>query len=400
MNPLKIGLVMLAGKNWIGGSEYIKNIILALSSLPDEFKKSFEISLIYSKSSIDVDTFEQLENHLNNAYDLDKEIKARSILKRIIWKVREKLFSETNPRILEFLDKSNLNLNFIYPYFTDYQNRSLKVQVCPWIADFQHKYFPHLFTEAEIKVRDEVFGKISKLSPRLVLSSHSAASDFRKFYPDSNTKIEVLQFKTSVQESWYKGDPVTTQVKYNLPDRFFLVSNQFWQHKNHELILEALKILKNRSVYPVVAFTGNTKDYRNPNYINSVLQTIRDYSLESQTYLLGLIPKQDQMQLMRRSIAVIQPSLFEGWSTVVEDARCLGKKILLSDFPVHLEQNPPNSEFFDRYSAQQLADLMDECWHELSTTPDLDQEALARARNVQEVQEFAYRFLEIAKDEH
>lgn len=399
-NPLRIGLVMLAGKNWIGGSEYIKNIVLALSSLPNEVKKTFEVSLIYSNSSTDIDTFDQLKNYLDNVYDLDKEIKARSILKRLIWKVREKLFRKTNPQILEFLNRSNLDLNFIYPYFIDYQNQSLKVQVCPWIADFQHKYFPHLFTETEIKVRDEVFGKIANLSPRIVLSSHCAASDFRKFYPESNTRIEVLQFKTSVQESWYKGDPATIQIKYNLPNRFFLVSNQFWQHKNHEIILEALKILKNRSIYPVIAFTGNTKDYRNPNYIDSILQTIHDYGLESQTHLLGLIPKQDQMQLMRRSIAVIQPSLFEGWSTVVEDARCLGKKILLSDFPVHLEQNPPNTKFFDRYSAQQLADLMDECWHDLSITPDLEQESLARERNIREVQEFAYRFLEIAKSDN
>ena len=49
---------------------------------------------------------------------------------------------------------------------------------------------------------------------------------------------------------------------------------------------------------------------------------------------------------IRASAAVIQPSQFEGWSTVIEDARALGKPLIASDFPVHLEQNIPNSSFF------------------------------------------------------
>jgi hypothetical protein len=94
---------------------------------------------------------------------------------------------------------------------------------------------------------------------------------------------------------------------------------------------------------------------------------------------------------------VIQPSLFEGWSTVVEDARCLGKKLILSDFPVHLEQDPPGSVFFDRNSPEQLADLIGEWWEKLSSGPDVDQENLSLKRNKEDVQKFGYRFLEITK---
>ena len=34
----------------------------------------------------------------------------------------------------------------------------------------------------------------------------------------------------------------------------------------------------------------------------------------------------DQLRLMKESLGVIQPSLFEGWSTVIEDAKALNKK--------------------------------------------------------------------------
>ena len=101
---------------------------------------------------------------------------------------------------------------------------------------------------------------------------------------------------------------------------------------------------------------------------------------------------------MRHSLAVIQPSLFEGWSTVVEDARCLGKKMSLSDFPVHLEQNPPGSVFFERNSPQELANLIGEWWEKLPARVNLEEESLAQQRNKEDVKKFGYRFLEIARN--
>lgn len=44
--------------------------------------------------------------------------------------------------------------------------------------------------------------------------------------------------------------------------------------------------------------------------------------------------------LMKHAIAIINPSLFEGGSTTVEEAKSLLKVIILSGIPVHREQNP------------------------------------------------------------
>jgi hypothetical protein len=41
---------------------------------------------------------------------------------------------------------------------------------------------------------------------------------------------------------------------------------------------------------------------------------------------------------MKHAQAIIQPSLFEGWSTVVEDAKAMNQTIILSDLRVHKEQ--------------------------------------------------------------
>ena len=100
---------------------------------------------------------------------------------------------------------------------------------------------------------------------------------------------------------------------------------------------------------------------------------------------------------MRRSIAVVQPSLFEGWSTLVEDARLLGKPMILSNLPVHLEQNPPYSAFFEVNSPEDLAKLLGDFWQNYHPSPDLEKELAAIKNAQQEVQDFGYRFLALAQ---
>ena len=61
---------------------------------------------------------------------------------------------------------------------------------------------------------------------------------------------------------------------------------------------------------------------------------------------------------MYHSIAVIQPSKFEGRSSTVEQAKSMGKKILLSNIGIHKEQNPLRGKYFSPDNFQQLSNLM------------------------------------------
>ena len=64
------------------------------------------------------------------------------------------------------------------------------------------------------------------------------------------------------------------------------------------------------------------------------------------------------MSLMKNSIAVINPSLFEGWSSTFEQAKSYGKKIILSNINVHVEQNPNGAEYFHPTNANQLSKIL------------------------------------------
>jgi glycosyltransferase involved in cell wall biosynthesis len=346
---------MHASSSWMGGVIYIQNLIKAISTLPIEERTKLKIFLIVTP-----ETPEHFYHDLISLFD--GYFKADFLSKNILNRIRRggaKLFPGLQKKMVSNSQISYIGktIDFFYPVVS---NREIVWDYpsnwAAWIPDFQHKYLPDFFPKLEIYRRDKLFKRMASHANYIVFSSQNALNDFKIFYPDASAKPLVLKFHTTIERSWLDINPETIRKKYNLPEKFFLVSNQFWKHKNHKIIIEALHILKKDSIKPTVVCTGELNDNRNPGLTEELLYLIKRDKLESQFCLLGLIPRFDQIQLMRCSLAVIQPSLFEGWSTVVEDARALNKDIILSDIPVHVEQNHPKSIFFSKNSPSELAD--------------------------------------------
>ncbi len=131
------------------------------------------------------------------------------------------------------------------------------------------------------------------------------------------------------------------------------------------VVLEALAHLDNPDIQCV--FTGDTQDHRWPEYFEQIKTFIQENNLSSSVHLLGHISRQQQIQLLQAATAVIQPSRFEGWSTVVEESKALNKRLILSEFPVHREQAPENSLFFEPGDYQALSQSMKTLWESRST---------------------------------
>lgn len=382
------------GKLWIGGTEYIKNIIRALRELPEDVRSTFEISLICG-NSVDPVLYSEVSPYLKTITHINIENQPRTLVGNYLKKLAMKLGGRENWRFKKFLRSTTIDC--VYPYF---DATSSTYRAIPWIYDFQHKYLSELFSEKEINQRDRMFTNIADSGSIVVVSSQAAADDFRKFYPRSTTSVQVLPFKIYPDPSWYEESPQKVQQEYSLPDKFFIVCNQFWVHKNHQVIFEALRLLREQNVYPNVVCTGEMYDFRRPEYRGFILELINKYGITSQVFLLGLVPRFQQVQLMRRSLAILQPSLFEGWSTVVEEARVLAKPIVLSSIPVHLEQNPPECYFFDGYNPEGMASIMKDLWEKLQPGPFLDLETKRRMVAINELRDFGYRFLKIARGDY
>ena len=64
------------------------------------------------------------------------------------------------------------------------------------------------------------------------------------------------------------------------------------------------------------------------------------------------------LQLMKHSQAVLQQSLFEGWSTVIEDARSLQAPVVAANLGVNMEQLGENGIYFDPLNPDELVAIL------------------------------------------
>jgi glycosyltransferase involved in cell wall biosynthesis len=378
---------------WLGGLQYLRNIIFALSALPPKTREQFKLSLVAGET-IEKDFRRDIEPLVDHIFQLPDALPTKTLLKKLDWSIRKRWQGNPDPRWDDFLKQAEID--FIFPYFR--QAKTIPFyQAIPWIPDFQHAHLPQYFTVAELASRNTYMTSMAKQASQIVFSSQTAANDFKNLYPHASAKPHVLRFCTIPQPGWHnEAGPNETQHRYQLPERFFILCNQFWQHKNHGLVFKSLRLLKERGIHPLVVCTGNLHDYRNPGFTNEILESIHTQGLAEQIRLLGIIPRASQIQLIRKSIAVIQPSLFEGWSTVVEDARILGKHLYLSDLAVHREQNPPEVSYFNPHNPDELATLLETGWTNLSVGPNLEREVSAQQAAIEQLQTFAHSFLTLA----
>ena len=56
------------------------------------------------------------------------------------------------------------------------------------------------------------------------------------FAPDYADKGRVASFPSLYVYEFPDGSAEVTRRKFNLPEKFALVANQFWRHKNHEVV--------------------------------------------------------------------------------------------------------------------------------------------------------------------
>jgi glycosyltransferase involved in cell wall biosynthesis len=246
-----------------------------------------------------------------------------------------------------------------------------------WIADFQHTRLPQFCSEQECRDRDTVFRRILALSHRVVLSSHDAERDCRRFEPASGDKLRVCSFPSGFAfQDMPELESGAICRKYHLPEKFVLVANQFWAHKNHLSVIESARLLAERGIQIPFVLTGLPADYRDPSnqLVSKVLQGIACYGLRNQVVPLAQVPYLDLIALLRHAAIIVQPSSFEGWSTTVQDAKALGRPVACSSISLHREQAPGAMGFFDPKQPQQLADLLEQHWPQLTAGPDLTAE--------------------------
>jgi glycosyltransferase involved in cell wall biosynthesis len=370
----RVAFTVFGGDGWTGGINYLRNLLSALADLPSRPVEA----VLFIAPETSVDSVAILLPFLAQApvvvpgWGAGLGVRAARLLGSALL--------QRDAVSLRAFQAQRIDVVFQHAAWYGYR---FPMPTLAWIADFQHRHLPQMFSAANRMKRDFGYAALSRCATRLMVSSDDARQDCERFFPSSHGRISVLPFCVTPPDPARQLDPQEVRRLHDLPERFFYMPNQLWRHKNHLAVIEALRLLKQRGESIVVACTGKAADSRNPEHPAQVLALVKQYGLENEFRFLGLVPYEHVMPLARAAIALINPSLFEGWSTTVEEAKSLGVPMLLSGIGLHREQAGDLARYFDPHDAEDVADCLSTAWRELPAVSerfDAEGQALALYR--------------------
>lgn len=348
---IRIGFLLNFSVEYKGGINYLKNLFFAIKKFHSD---RVEVYLFVPENIGD----EYVNIFKDYATIVPTKILQRKTLPWFIARVTDQVFRFD---FLTHLLLKKYQINVIS--HSGYLPLTKKIKSINWIPDFQYLHYPNLWTEKQLAKEHDTHRLWVTKSDLIVVSSNDALQDLLSIYPNSENKVRVVHFVSQPDMLKNGNTEGNTDLSKYSEGPYFYLPNQFWEHKNHIVAFKAVKLLKDQGINIHILTSGLMNDFRCK---NDHVEMLKDYvvknGLESHIKLLGLIPYSDVLGLIKKSLAVINPSFFEGWSSTVEEAKSIGKIVVLSNINVHKEQNPENGFYFNPKDEVELAKVLKMIW--------------------------------------
>jgi glycosyltransferase involved in cell wall biosynthesis len=371
---IRVGLVVHGGGVWLGGVYYVRTISRVLESLGGRYRPVWLVPRDKAEFAREVERTEGVETA---PFVPDNG--------SLPYPIAGALGIAGHRTIPLERDARRARIDCVLPIIRALGRRSW-VRWVGWLWDFQHVHHPEFFTKHEVAQRDRAMRRLAAEASHVIVSSHHALGVALERFPWLEHDITAMRFPSLPEDAWYAREPAETVRRYGLEERFFYFPAQLWVHKNHETAFKAWARLGRDA--PMLVCSGDMSDYRHPGLLERLRQTLASDGVEDRVRILGRIPREDQIDLYRASLAVINPSLYEGWSTTVEEARTLGKTLVLSDIDLFKEQGPPGTHFFPKRSDEALAELVRELARSGKPGPDKAAEEAAKQQLLPHVESY------------
>ena len=351
--------------NWNGGIDVFLYFLSGIKKLD----KKIELFIILPKNNF----FTQIKRKIYPFYSLfnyflKKEkffykwplIEGINVIKKYIYenKIIIKIIDKDYRSLTSTIEK--INPKYIFPVAKPLEK--FRDKNIYYVFDLQHEYLKKYFSKNEIKNRRLEINENLNNSKLIVVNSKNTKKDLKRLYAINlkKKKIFSMPFAPNVNLNNLKFRKNINGI-YNITNKYFIVCNQFWLHKNHKFIIKAFhKYYKNGGENDLI-FTGETYDRRSPHYFYEIKKLINKFKLNNRIKILGNIIKNDQIYLMRNSVALIQASLFEGGpgGGSSYEAVSLNVPIFASNIKVNREMGQSkNIKYFNPHDVNNLADLL------------------------------------------
>ncbi len=221
------------------------------------------------------------------------------------------------------------------------------------IFDLMHRYenFPEVKEYSIYESRERHYKNLCKYAKEILVDSELGKKHVIDCYDVVEKKITVYPY----QPPYYVYDYYEIDVikKYNLPADYFFYPAQFWEHKNHRVIIEAVKLLKGKGEIINFVFVGGRK-----NGYEKVVELINNYGLQNHIIILGYVTNDELVSLYKRAKALVFPSLFGPTNIPPLEALALNCPVIVSDVYSHRDQLEDKVIYFNPRNAMELADKL------------------------------------------
>ena len=261
-------------------------------------------------------------------------------------------------KIVGSFEKQLIKKNCDLVYFVEQSSRSECLQNLNFIEtvhDLCHQdqlEFPEVRNFGEFRSRELVFQNTLKCAFIVMADSEELADKINSRYGVDRDRIVTMPFSPS---PFLKEPQVSNSVNilklYKLDYGYFFYPAQFWAHKNHYRIIEAVKLLHQEGTQCRVVFVGGDKG--NYAFLDRI---IRGYGLSNHIQSLGFIPAEHMTTLYENCQAVIMPTYFGSTNLPPLEAWLLGKPLIYSK--LFSEQSGNAALLIDPDNANSIANAM------------------------------------------
>jgi glycosyltransferase involved in cell wall biosynthesis len=178
--------------------------------------------------------------------------------------------------------------------------------------DLQHLHLPELFEPRFIELRETFYRGYCEQASVVVMLTEWGKRDIVERYRLPPEKVAVVGAGSALREypAPSERDLDKLRASLSLPERFLLYPGQTWPHKNHERLLEAIALLKDREGISVpVVCPGQ----HHPDHFPLVAARARRLGIDGLVSFPGFISVTALRGLYELCRGLVFPSRFEGF---------------------------------------------------------------------------------------
>ncbi len=224
------------------------------------------------------------------------------------------------------------------------------------VWDLQHRrqsFFPEVsVTGSTFEDREKHYAAVLPKAATVIVSNQTAKQEVIRFYGLPDERVATLTLPTPSWVFSHAPDVIHRSTEIQSPYLFYPA--QFWPHKNHVVLLHALKKLRDRGENFNLVFTGSDKG--NATYLKLVVQ---DLGLHNSVHFRGFVERAELRALYSNAYALVFPSFFGPDNIPPLEAAALGCPVIMADVAGTQEQMYGAALFFDPRNENELIRCID-----------------------------------------